>query len=148
MDFTIIPMQTRHIAALAELETRCFSDPWPEVAFASELENPLSLWLVAESDGAVAGYIGSQIVPDEADMMNLAVAPEFRRQGLGRALTLALFDALRQRGVVGLTLEVRTSNEPALRLYRELGFEQVGLRKKYYFHPTEDAYILKKELSL
>lgn len=148
MDFTIIPMQTRHIAALAELETRCFSDPWPEAAFASELENPLSLWLVAESGGAVAGYIGSQIVPDEADMMNLAVAPEFRRQGLGRALTLALFDALRLRGVVGLTLEVRVSNEPALRLYRELGFELVGLRKKYYFHPTEDAYILKKELSL
>lgn len=147
MDFSIVPMQTRHIAALAELETRCFSDPWPAAAFASELENPLSLWLVAECSGAVAGYVGSQIVPDEADMMNLAVSPEFRRQGLGRALTLALFDALRERGVVSLTLEVRDSNTAAITLYESLGFCQIGLRKKYYFHPTEDARILKKELN-
>ena len=106
MDFTIVPMQARHVPALAALERLCFSDPWPEAAFMPELENPLSLWLVAECGGTVAGYIGSQIVPDEADMMNLAVAPEFRRQGLGRTLTLALFDALRARGVVSVTLEV------------------------------------------
>ena len=94
MKFTIVPMQPRHIPQLAALETICFSDPWPEAAFLPELQNELSVWLVAEHDGRVAGYIGSQIVPDEADMMNLAVAPEFRRQGLGRELTLELFDAL------------------------------------------------------
>ena len=145
MKFTIVPMQPRHIPQLAALETICFSDPWPETAFLPELQNELSVWLVAEHDGKVAGYIGSQIVPDEADMMNLAVAPEFRRQGLGRKLALALFDALRAHSVVSLTLEVRDSNEPAIRLYESLGFRQVGLRKRYYFHPTEDARILKKE---
>ena len=145
MAFEILPMTEADVPQVAELENACFSDPWPEAAFLPELQNELSVWLVAEYDGKVAGYIGSQIVPDEADMMNLAVAPEFRRQGLGRKLALALFDALRAHSVVSLTLEVRDSNEPAIRLYESLGFRQVGLRKRYYFHPTEDARILKKE---
>lgn len=77
----ITQMTRAHVAQIAALEGQCFADPWSERSVASELENPLSLWLVALEDGTVAGYVGSQSVLGEADMMNLAVAPAYRRRG-------------------------------------------------------------------
>lgn len=146
MEYTIVPMAARHVPSIAALETVCFSDPWSEAAIAPELENPLSLWLAAETaDGALLGYVGSQRVPPEADMMNLAVAPEARRQGIAEALVLALIRALKAHGVTSLTLEVRASNLPARALYEKLGFASVGVRRNYYFHPKEDACILRKD---
>lgn len=145
MEYQIVPMAARHVAPIAALEQQCFSDPWSEAAIAPELENPLSLWLVAEQGDTLLGYIGSQSVPPEADMMNLAVAPEARRQGIAEALVHALEAALRKKGTESLTLEVRVSNLPARTLYEKLGFEPVGLRKNYYFHPKEDACILRKD---
>lgn len=147
MDYTIVPMQPAHVAQVAALEQTCFSDPWPESILARELTNPLSLWLCALDGESVVGYIGSQTVLGEADMMNVAVAPRARRQGLGRALVEALCTALRCRMQAEvLTLEVRDSNAPALALYASLGFAQIGLRKNYYQHPKEDARILRKAL--
>lgn len=147
MDYTIVPMQPAHVAQVAALEQTCFSDPWPESILARELTNPLSLWLCALDGESVVGYIGSQTVLGEADMMNVAVAPHARRQGLGRALVEALCTALRCRMQAEvLTLEVRDSNAPALALYASLGFAQIGLRKNYYQHPKEDARILRKAL--
>ena len=137
-----------HVAQVAALEKLCFSDPWSETSVASELDNPLSLWLIAEEEGTVLGYVGSQTVLGEADMMNLAVAPEARRQGTGRALVLALVDALTEKGSHSLMLEVRVSNTPAQKLYESLGFSQVGRRPKYYVNPREDALILRKEWSV
>lgn len=148
MAYQIISMTQEHIASIAALERVCFSDPWSEAAVASELCNPLSCWLVAVCGGQLLGYVGSQIVPDEADVMNLAVAPQARQQGIAQALMTALIETLRAQGVRSLTLEVRASNDDALRLYDRLGFVQVGLRKNYYFHPKEDAKILKKEWEL
>ena len=145
MEYQIVPMAARHVAPIAALEQQCFSDPWSEAAIAPELKNPLSLWLVAEQGDTLLGYIGSQSVPPEADMMNLAVAPEARRQGIAEALVHALEAALREKGTESLTLEVRVSNLPARTLYEKLGFEPVGLRKNYYFHPKEDACILRKD---
>lgn len=142
----IVEMNADHVAAVAELEKLCFSDPWSEKSIASELSNKLALWLVAEEDGRVAGYIGSQTVPDESDMMNVAVHSDFRRRGIAEALVNGLCDALRERESVSLTLEVRASNEPAKALYEKLGFEQVGRRPNYYRNPKEDALILKKKL--
>ena len=142
----IVPMAEAHVAAVAELEQVCFSAPWSEASVREELTNPLSLWLVALAGGQVAGYVGSQTVLDEADMMNLAVAPRHRRQGIARQLVEALGDALRAQGVQSLTLEVRASNEAAIQLYRSLGFTQVGRRPRYYTKPTEDALILRWEL--
>ena len=145
MEYQIVPMAARHVAPIAALEQQCFSDPWSEAAIAPELENPLSLWLVAEQGDTLLGYIGSQSVPPEADMMTRAVAPEARRQGIAEALVHALEAALREKGTESLTLEVRVSNLPARTLYEKLGFEPVGLRKNYYFHPKEDACILRKD---
>lgn len=144
----ILPMTAAHIAPIAALEQVCFSDPWPEAAVESELTNPLSLWLVAVEEGQVAGYVGSQSVLGEADMMNVAVSPEFRRRGVARALLLALERRLAENAVHSLTLEVRASNEPAISLYHSLGYVQVGRRPNYYHKPREDALILRKEWSL
>lgn len=142
----IIKMQPEHVAFVAEMERQCFSDPWSEKSVASELDNPLSLWLIAEVDGVVAGYVGSQTVLDSADMMNLAVSPSFRRQGIGERLVNCLTEELKEKGVKTLLLEVRISNEPARELYQKLGFEIVGKRPRYYEKPREDAVILRKEL--
>ena len=138
-------MTADHVSQVAQLEKLCFRDPWSENSVASELNNPLSLWLVAVEGEKVAGYVGSQSVMGESDMMNVAVHPDFRRQGIGERLILDLIDQLNQRGNHSLTLEVRASNVSAIGLYRKLGFEQVGLRKNYYRNPKEDALILRKE---
>lgn len=138
-------MQKCDVAAVAALEKACFSAPWSEKSLMSELDNPLSVWLVAREGEALAGYIGAQAVIDEADMMNLAVAPQYRQRGIGTALVRSLIGALRERGVRMLALEVRASNEAAFRVYAALGFAQVGRRRNYYEKPKEDALILRKE---
>ena len=138
----IIRMNESHVSAVAELERQNFSEPWPEIAVRSELTNKLALWLVAVEDGVVAGYVGSQTVLQEADMMNIAVADTHRRRGIARMLVEEL---IRQLDAYQLTLEVRASNAPAIALYESLGFQQVGLRKNYYHKPKEDALILRKE---
>ncbi|MBO7251991.1 MAG: ribosomal protein S18-alanine N-acetyltransferase [Oscillospiraceae bacterium] len=141
----IVMMDPSHVAKVAELEKICFSAPWSENSVASELSNPLALWLVAEIDGSFAGYVGSQTVMDESDVMNVAVHPDFRRRGIAEALITGLVERLKEKGSRCLTLEVRASNVPAIRLYEKLGFSQIGLRKNYYRNPKEDALILRKE---
>ena len=138
-------MTADHVSQVAALEAICFHDPWSEKSVASELNNPLALWLVAEKDGIVAGYVGSQTVIDETDMMNIAVHPDFRRQGIAQMLVEALVPALAAKGSRYLTLEVRASNDPAIELYRKLGFAEIGRRPRYYRNPREDALILRKE---
>ena len=141
-------MTAADVADIAALERLCFSAPWSENSIAEELETGFSLWLVARLDGAFAGYVGAQLVPPEADMMNLAVGAEHRRQGIAAALVRALCAALRtEKGAEVLTLEVRDSNEAAIRLYAALGFAEIGRRPNYYFHPKEDAHILRKDLT-
>lgn len=139
-------MKEKHVAQVAALEKMCFSEPWSEKSIASELENELALWIVADDDGKVLGYAGSQTVMGESDMMNIAVCPECRKQGIATGLIVGLIGALKLRGSHSLTLEVRASNEPAKALYEKLGFTQVGRRKNYYRNPKEDALILRKEL--
>ena len=127
------------------MEELCFSAPWSEASVAGELDNPLSVWLVCEDQGRVLGYVGSQTVLEESDMMNIAVLPEARRAGIGERLILSLIELLKDRGSRSLALEVRASNTPAISLYKKLGFLQVGRRPNYYRSPREDALILRKE---
>lgn len=138
-------MRSEHVAQVAALEKLCFSDPWSEKSVASELDNGLAHWLVALDGTAVAGYVGSQTVMGQTDMMNIAVHPDYRRRGIAQALIGTLISDLKERGSHCLTLEVRASNAPARKLYDKLGFSLVGMRPKYYFHPREDACILRKE---
>ena len=145
---TIETMKECHVSQIAELEKLCFHDPWSEKSIASELSNKLSLWLVALEDHRVVGYVGSQTVLGETDMMNIAVHPAHRRQGIANRLILDLIQGLTERGSHSLMLEVRISNEPAISVYHSLGFIEVGIRKNYYRNPKEDALILRKEWSL
>ena len=138
-------MKLEDVPQIAAIERLCFSAPWNENMIISSWESRLSCWLVAEIDGCVAGYVGSEAVLDSADMMNIAVHPEYRRRGIAEALIDALVNALREKGSRALSLEVRASNDPAIALYEKLGFTQVGLRKNYYRNPKEDALILRKE---
>lgn len=141
-------MNAAHVAQIAQLEKICFSDPWSEKSVASELNNPLALWLTAVEGERVTGYIGSQTVMDETDMMNVAVHPDFRRRGIAEALVNELVARLKSRESRSLTLEVRASNLSAITLYEKLGFSQIGRRKNYYRNPREDALILRKEWDL
>ena len=138
----IVRMNESHVAAVAELEKQNFSDPWPDIAVRGELTNKLSLWLVAMDGEKVVGYVGSQTVLQEADMMNIAVADTHRRRGIAWMLVEEL---IRQLDAYQLSLEVRASNAPAIALYEALGFHQVGLRRNYYRNPKEDALIMRKE---
>ena len=138
-------MHAAHVTQIAQLEKICFSDPWSERSIASELDNNLAFWLVAVEGETVAGYIGSQTVLEETDMMNVAVHPDFRRQGIAEALVNGLVEHLKAMGSRCLTLEVRASNAPAIALYEKLGFTEIGRRKNYYRNPREDALILRKE---
>ncbi len=141
-------MKAEHVSAVADLEKRCFSMPWSEKSIFSELENPLSVWVVALDGETVVGYIGSQAVLDEADVMNVAVDVSFRRKGIATELVSALVGELSCRQVRSLTLEVRASNQPARAMYDKLGFTQAGRRPNYYSAPREDALILRKEWQL
>lgn len=138
-------MEQCHVPAIAQLEKVCFSDPWSEKSVASELSNPLSLWYVAMDGVKLVGYVGSQTVLDGSDMMNVAVDPSYRRQGIAEQLIEKLIEGVKQKGAICLLLEVRASNAPAIRLYEKLGFSQVGRRPSYYRNPKEDALILRKE---
>lgn len=143
MELTL--MNPSHVAQVVALERVCFTDPWSEASVAGELDNELSLWLVAVEGETVLGYVGSQTVLDSTDILNVAVSPDHRGCGIGRALLTELEQRLRQQGVTEVLLEVRPSNAPAIALYTSLGFVQVGRRPNYYLNPREDALILKKE---
>ena len=143
----IVNMSEAHVQAVAELEKMCFSDPWSTNSISAELTNPLSTWLVAVENDEVVGYVGAQSVLDGADMMNIAVHPDYRKQGIGYALIDKLIPQLQERDVISLSLEVRVSNEGAIGLYHKMGFEVVGKRPNYYRNPREDAYIMRKEFA-
>ena len=138
-------MKAVHVPQVAALDKLCFADPWSENSVASELNNDLALWLVAMNDDTVVGYIGSQTVAGETDVMNIAVHPDWRRRGIAQSLIECLVVELKNRGSEALMLEVRASNAPAIALYEKLEFRQVGRRPNYYRNPKEDALILRKE---
>ena len=138
-------MDQSHVESIARLESVCFNDPWSINSIQSELNNALSLWVVAVESNRVVGYVGSQSVMGWADMMNLAVDPDYRNRGIGRELVAQLIKRLKENEVTCLTLEVRVSNTPAVNLYNSLGFCEVGIRPGYYRNPKEDALILRRE---
>ena len=139
--FHVVPMTAKHIEALAALERECFADPWSEQGLAEELENPCAHFLVAEHGDEVLGYLGTHIVVDEMSVTNVAVSGAHRRHGVASALLTEAKQIAAQQELYRITLEVRVSNEPAIRLYERHGFVKDGIRPKFYSHPTEDAAI-------
>ena len=142
MAVKIVPMTADHIDDVAKLEKLCFSRPWSRDMLKEELDNACAALLVAEEDGRVLGYAGLQVVLDEGYIMNVAVQPEHRQQGIASKLIRVFIDFARANQLAFLSLEVRPSNTPAIMLYGHLGFRTVGRRSNYYEHPTEDALIM------
>ena len=130
------------IHAVAEIEKKCFSLPWSEKSFEDSITRDDTIFLVCE-DETITGYIGMYICFDEASITNVAVSPEFRKKGYGEMLVMAAKETAKAAGAESILLEVRVSNEPAISLYKKQGFEELGIRKKFYEHPVEDAIIMK-----
>ncbi len=135
-------MREEHIAWAAELNQACFSDPWSEEMIADELENPLACYLVAEQNGQAVGYGGFYRVMDEGNITNIAVDKDFRQKGIGSRLLQGLIRCAKEQKISFFTLEVRVSNQAAIRLYASHGFQPVGLRKGYYADNQEDALLM------
>ncbi len=146
MQYTIVPVTADHLDQMEEIERLCFSDPWSRRLLSELLENEAAATLAAVGeDGTVLGYAGIQVVLDEGYVNNVAVRPEYRRQGVASQL-LEVFRRFGEgQGLAFLTLEVRDSNQAARALYARHGFVEAGRRKNYYQHPKEDAIIMTLE---
>jgi ribosomal-protein-alanine acetyltransferase len=141
---SIRPAQTADVEAIHAIETRSFGDPWSAASFRSMLTQPQVLASVAVRGGKVIGYSIAWQLADEAELANLAVAPDARGEGIGRLLLDALLEAIETRGGATVYLEVRESNAAARALYLSRRFEETGRRKGYYDKPREDAVILRR----
>lgn len=138
----ILMMQDVDIAEVAQLEKKCFSDPWSENGLRESLKKPAYRMLVAKEDGKVVGYIGAYMVADELNITNVAVDPDYRRRGIGRELINEMIRHAEKNRMTTIYLEVRVSNTAAISLYRAAGFDNAGIRKNFYDNPTEDGKIM------
>ena len=126
----------------AELEKEIFSQPWSEQGFLDGIAGEQNVFLVAEEQGTICGYIGMYQALDEGEITNVAVSSEKRNAGIGRGLMQAVIEKAKQQGVSQIVLEVRVSNASAIHLYETCGFRNCGIRKGFYDFPKEDAYIM------
>lgn len=140
----ISPMNKNDLDEVCEIENQCFSMPWSKRSFEEALDNRNACYLTARLDGRIVGYCGAYRILDEADINQIAVADAYRRKGIGRAVLGALLQQLEEEGITAVTLEVRSSNAPAVGLYEAMGFATEGVRRNFYEKPTEDALIMWK----
>ena len=142
---TIREMSASDVDAVAALEAEIFSMPWSAQWFADTLCREDVLFLVACEEETLLGYVGVYCTADEGEITNVAVVQSARNRGIGRELLLEMIKRIEQRGISRLVLEVRVSNDPAIRLYEKQGFAVMGKRKNFYEKPTEDAYVMVRE---
>lgn len=127
---------------IAKIEQECFLSPWSRESIAESLSNPASHFLIAYEDEKPAGYMGLQIFSGEGYVTNIAVLPEFRRRGIAKSLIKKQLE----NEMIFITLEVRESNFSAISLYEKMGFENMGIRPRFYSNPVENAIIMTKYL--
>ena len=144
----ILPMTPSHLDQVMEIELTAYPFPWSRGNFADSLNAGYCAWVV-ERDRKIIGYFLLLISIDEAHLLNITVAPDYWRQGIGRFLIEQVFDMARGHRATRLFLEVRPSNEAARRLYDAVGMKKIGLRRNYYpYHAghREDALVLAMDL--
>lgn len=151
-------MTLEDVREVVSIEKQCFSLPWSEKSFEDSISREDTIFLVcvdSQKDEAsveesvasvITGYIGMYLSFDEASITNVAVAPEFRKKGCGEQLVIAAKKTAKEANAERIILEVRVSNVPAISLYKRNGFEELGIRKQFYEHPVEDAYIMSCNL--
>lgn len=139
------------VEALARLHAACFAEVWSASSLAELMSAPGAIALLAEEGHAPCGFVLARVAGGEAEILTLAVSPERRRRGLGRALVCGAGEMAAERGATRLYLEVAMDNRPACGLYAKLGFEEVGRRTAYYARPGQppsDALVLSVDLPL
>lgn len=141
-DIQVRSMQPQDVGCIAALEKICFSAPWSEEALDESLVKAEYIFLAAELDGKIAGYVGMIRALDEGDITEVAVFPEYRRRGVAYALLTELKDRCAALGISRIFLEVRESNASAIALYEKTGFERIGLRRNFYDAPREHAVLM------
>ena len=133
------------IPAVLVIEGLSFANPWSDATFRGEVQNKgisFPVVIVHEPDQRVAGYIIYWQIRDEVQITNIALHPDFRGRGIGETVLTVILKEVRGKGATFVTLEVRSSNTPAVSLYKKLGFKVLGTRKGYYGNPVEDAYVM------
>ncbi len=140
-------LELRDLGQIEEIEQRSYPTPWSRSMFAGEIAKPSSVCLGAfdSENGALAGYLIVSRYVDAWHVMNIAVAPDYRRHGIARRLLNELFGVTVDDGQRGYTLEVRVSNADAIRLYEQMGFRGRGVRRGYYTDNREDALIMWRD---
>ena len=147
MDMQLRDMAAADLFKVADLERRLFSDPWSIDSFRGALRSQNQVFLVCDDDGTIAGYCGMLMVPGEGQILNVAVNENYRRRGLATEMLNAMIDIGTTNEIFLYTLEVRENNEPALALYKSVGFVPTGRRKGYYKNPEEDAILMDLDLT-
>ncbi len=138
-------MTSADLEQVCELEKNIFSTPWSRESFESSMKEKDTLFIVAETEEEISGYLGIYFLGEEADISNVAVAKDYRRQHIAQHLLECVLIQAKKRGVKTVTLEVRETNKAAIGLYESMGFYEAGVRKDYYKAPTEDALIMWKQ---
>jgi [ribosomal protein S18]-alanine N-acetyltransferase len=145
-EISIREMREDDVPQILTIENASFSTPWTEAAFLHEIHKPYALNLVLLVGSRLAGYLCLNFVFDEGHILNLAVDSDSRRRGLATRLMQDGLIELKQKGCRFIYLEVRDSNHAAQTFYERFGFKIVGLRKKYYTSPVEDAVVMMRQL--
>jgi len=145
-DFIIRKMTEQDIDEVTRIERESFTLPWSRDSYIGELKNSFASYLICDYEGDVAGYGGVWVVFEEAHITNVAVAPIYRKRGMGRALMEELEKIAKDKKAVRILLEVRPSNTPALNMYRSRGYLPTGIRTAYYSDNGEDAILMTKLL--
>jgi [ribosomal protein S18]-alanine N-acetyltransferase len=144
---TFRPMLEKDLEQVVEIEKVSMPSPWSRELFEEELKRDVARYFVLEGEGRVAGYMGYWVAPQEAHIINLAIAPEFRGRGMGEKMVEYCMEFAAKQGARLATLEVRENNREAQRLYEKCGFRTVAIRKKYYSDNQEDAIVMIREIS-
>lgn len=140
-------MDEDHLIDIVHIEQSCFKQPWTLDQYKALLQKSNFFILMVLRSDAVKGYISFFHLHEEAEIINIAVMPEERGAGLGMMLVQETLNICRQRKARKIFLEVRPSNEPALKIYRQLGFEEKARRKNYYPDNHEDALVMSLVLN-
>jgi len=144
---TVRRLAAEDVDAVVAIETEAFTSPWQRETFLDLLDRPgLELLVMEDSVAGIVGYAVLWCIVDQGELANMAITPNFRRRGLGSLLLARVLDVAREREVETVYLEVRASNESAVRLYTRFGFTEAGTRRAYYDRPKEDALVMMAAL--
>lgn len=142
-DFKVREAQRSDVRQIAELEVRCFSNPWSEASFASRFDLDPVFSVLTDGEEIIGFAIVDTLVQDQAELFNIAVSPEYRGRGLSKLLMDDVIEKAKERGATRMLLEVRVGNAAAVALYKKYGFVENGLRRGYYSAPKEDALLME-----